>query len=406
MDVARQIELLTSGVDAALPEGELERRLVAVSKGEREPLRVKFGMDPTAPDIHLGHAVILRKLRTFQEFGHTVVLVIGGFTAQLGDPSGRSTTRPQLSPQEVQQNAATYVTQARKILLPEPLEIVDNSTWLSPTTLADVVRMASRITVARMLERQDFSERYRAQRPIAVSEFLYPILQGQDSVEIRADVELGGTDQTFNVLYGREAQAAAGQEPQTVMVLPLLEGTNGTAKMSKTAGNAIGITEKPAEMFGKVMSIPDQLMPRYYLLAAALAPEEVETEVHALKHGDIHPGEAKRRLARRIVELYHSPEDAQQAEQRFDIQFRERGIPDDIPEVKLRDAGEHEQWHLPDLLVWIGLTETKSEARRLIAGNGIRIDSQPLTDPNATMPVDALVGRVIQRGKRRFVRLV
>ncbi|MGH8902555.1 MAG: tyrosine--tRNA ligase [Egibacteraceae bacterium] len=405
MDVARQIEVLTSGVDAILPEGELERKLVAVSKGEREPLRVKFGMDPTAPDIHLGHAVVLRKLRTFQEFGHTVVLIIGGFTAQLGDPSGRSATRPQLSPQEVQRNAATYVAQARKILLPEPLEVVDNSTWLSPTTLADVVRMASRITVARMLERHDFSERYQTQRPIAVSEFLYPILQGQDSVAIRADVELGGTDQTFNVLYGREAQAAAGQEPQTVMVMPLLEGTDGTAKMSKTAGNAIGITEEPAEMFGKVMSIPDQLMPRYYLLAAALTPEEVGTEIHALQHGDVHPGEAKRRLARRIVELYHCPEDARQAEQRFDRQFRERGIPDDIPEVKLHDAGAHEQWHLPDLLVCIGLAETKSEARRLIAGNGIRLDGQLLTDPNAAMPVDALVGHVIQRGKRRFVRL-
>ncbi|MGH8932214.1 MAG: tyrosine--tRNA ligase [Egibacteraceae bacterium] len=405
MGVARQLKLLASGVDATLPEGELERKLVAVSRGERPPLRVKFGMDPTAPDIHLGHAVILRKLRTFQEFGHTVVLIIGGFTARLGDPSGKSMTRPQLSAEQVQEHAATYVAQARKILLPEPLEIVDNSTWLSRIMLTEVVQMTSRITVARMLERQDFSERYRAQRPIAVSEFLYPILQGQDSVEVRADIELGGTDQTFNVLYGRDAQIAAGQQPQTVMVMPLLEGTDGTTKMSKTTGNAIGITEEPAEIFGKVMSIPDQLMPHYYLLAAGLPPEQAATEIRALEQGTVHPAEAKRRLAKRIVTLYHSPEDAQQAEQRFDIQFRERGIPEDIPQITLPDTGEHEHWHIPDLLITLGLTQTKSEARRLMASNGIRLNGQPLTDPNATLPVDALRGSVMQRGKRHFVRI-
>ena len=405
MDVARQTELLTSGADAALPEGDLEQKLAAVGRGERGPLRVKFGMDPTAPDIHLGHAVVLRKLRTFQELGHTVVLVIGGFTACLGDPSGRSTTRPQLSPEDVQANAATYVAQARKILLPEPLEIVDNSTWLSPITLPEVIRLASRVTVARMLARQDFTDRYQQQRPIAISEFLYPILQGQDSVVIGADVELGGTDQTFNLILGREMQAAAGQEPQTVVVMPLLEGVDGTAKMSKTAGNAIGITEDPAEMFGKVMSIPDSLMPRYYLLAAALAPEEVQEVVQALEGGDLHPAAAKRRLARRIVELYHSAEDAQHAERRFDVQFRDRGVPDDVPEVRLVDLGNDQPWPLPELLVRLGFSESRSEARRLVAGRAIRLDGQVLTDPTAVLPVEALVGRLIQRGKRHFVRL-
>jgi tyrosyl-tRNA synthetase len=405
MDVARELELLINGTDAVLPEGELERKLTAVRNGERRPLRVKFGMDPTAPDIHLGHAVILRKLRTFQELGHTVVLVIGGFTARLGDPSGRSMTRPQLSAAEIQANAATYIAQARKVLLPEPLEVVDNSTWLDPITMAEVIRLTSRVTVAQMLERQDFSTRYHQHRPIAVSEFLYPILQGQDSVVIGADVELGGTDQTFNLFVGRELQAG-GQDPQTVMVMPLLEGVDGTAKMSKTAGNAIGITEDPDEMFGKVMSIPDSLMPRYYKLAAALPPEEVQAVVSALGQGELHPATAKRRLAKRIVELYHSPEAALGAERRFNIQFRDRGVPDDVPEVKLADLGSDESWPLPELLVRLRFSESKSDARRLVAGKAIRLDGQVLTDPNAVIPTEALAGRLVQRGKRRFLRLV
>jgi tyrosyl-tRNA synthetase len=404
MDMARQLELLTSGAAAVLPDGELRRKLNAVHKGEREPLRVKFGMDPTAPDIHLGHAVILRKLRTFQELGHTVVLIIGGFTARLGDPSGRSMTRPQLSAHEIQANAATYVAQGRRVLLPEPLEVVDNSAWLDPITMAEVIRLTSRITVAQMLERQDFATRYRQHRPIAVSEFLYPILQGQDSVVIGADVELGGTDQTFNLFVGREMQAA-GRDPQTVMVMPLLEGIDGTAKMSKTAGNAIGITEDPAEMFGKVMSIPDSLMPRYYELAAGLPPEAVQAVLSALRQGELHPASAKRRLARRIVELYHSPEAAQAAERRFDVQFRERGVPDDVLEVQLTDLGSEQSWSLPELLVRLNLSESKSDARRLIMGRAIRLDGQILTDPNAIIPSEALTGRLIQRGKRRFVKL-
>ena len=293
-----QVRILLEGTEQVLPREEFERKVTAAARGERPALRAKFGVDPTSPDIHLGHTVPLRKLRDFQRLGHTAVLIIGGFTAQVGDPSGRTATRPRLTADDVARHAETYLAQVRKVLLPERLEVVNNADWLAPMQMEDVLRLTSRMTVARMLERADFAARYSSQRPIALSEFLYPLLQGQDSVAVRSDVELGGTDQTFNLLVGRDLQNAEGQDGQCILTMPLLEGTDGSAKMSKTAGNAIGVEDAPAEMFGRVMSVPDPLMVKYFRLVTTLPPEEVAAIEQGLASGGLHPGETKRRLAR------------------------------------------------------------------------------------------------------------
>lgn len=401
--VAEQSKILLDGAEQTLPAGELDAKLARVVAGERPPLRVKLGVDPTTPDIHVGHTVVLRKLRDFQRLGHTAVLIIGGFTARVGDPSGRSTTRPRLSAEEVAANADSYLDQARKVLLAEPLEVVDNGDWLAPLSMTDVLSLTAQMTVARMLERADFAERYRQGRPIAVSEFLYPLLQGQDSVAVRADVELGGTDQTFNLLVGRDLQAAAGQDPQTVLTMPLLEGTDGHAKMSKTAGNTIGVDDEPADMFGKVMSIPDDLMVKYFRLITDTHPDEVDSIAAQLPAGQVHPGQTKRRLARAVVALYHDAEAADAAEARFDRQFRERAVPDDVPRFDL-DADD--PWFLPRLLTDAGLASSGSEARRLVGQGAVRLDGEPLQDPTAQLPAADLDGRVLQVGKRRFARLV
>ncbi len=399
---AEQLKVLTDGAEQVLPTDEFAGKVTAAANGQRPPLRVKLGVDPTKPDLHLGHTVPLRKLRDFQRYGHTAILIIGGFTAQVGDPSGRSVTRPRLSAEEVQANAATYLAQAGKVLLPEPLEIVDNADWLASMALPDVLGLTAHTTVARMLERSDFSARYRAGRPIAISEFLYPLLQGQDSVVVRSDVELGGTDQTFNLLVGRDLQAAAGQEPQCALTLPLLEGIDGVAKMSKTAGNAIGVDDDPADMFGAVMRVPDSLMDRYFRLVTDVPPEEVDAIAAGLADGSLHPGETKRRLAREIVTAFHSPDAARAAEQRFNVQFRERGIPSDIDEFHL---GQTDPWSLPRLLVEAGLVSSTSEARRQVSQGAVRLDGEVLRDPTAELEAQQLRGRVLQVGKRRFVRL-
>jgi tyrosyl-tRNA synthetase len=400
---ADQLRILLDGTEQVLPPDEFERKVTQAAKGDRPPLRVKLGVDPTSPDLHVGHAVLLRKLAQFQQLGHVVVLIIGGFTAQVGDPSGRSATRPRLTAEEVAANARTYLEQARLILGDERLEVVNNADWLAPMTMADVLRLSSQMTVARMLERAEFAARYRSGKAIAVSEFLYPLLQGQDSVAVRSDVELGGTDQTFNLLVGRDLQQHAGLEPQCAMTLPLLEGTDGSAKMSKSAGNTIGLTDPPAEMFGKVMSIPDELMPKYFRLATALGPGEVDEIVTGLASGALHPGRTKRRLAREIVTLYSSPEDAAAAEARFDTQFVDRAIPDDVEEFDLGDTAE---WFLPALLTETGLCASGSDARRQVRGGAVRLDGEPLTDERAVLDADTLDGRVLQVGKRRFRRLV
>jgi tyrosyl-tRNA synthetase len=399
-----QLRVLLDGAAEVAPREEFERKVTEAAHGERPPLRIKLGVDPTTPDIHLGHTVVLRKLRDFQRLGHTAVLIIGGFTAQVGDPSGRSAIRPRLSADEVAANAGTYLAQVRKVLLDEPLEVVDNASWLAGLTMEDVLRLASQMTVARMLERQDFATRYRAGKPIALSEFLYPLLQGQDSVVVRADVELGGTDQTFNLLVGRDLQQAAGQEGQCILTTPLIEGLDGAEKMSKTAGNTIGVEEPAAEMFGKAMRVRDDLMVKYFRLVTDAHPDEVDAIAAGLAAADLHPGETKRRLARAIVTLYHSGAAAEAAEARFDVQFRDRAVPDDVPEYLLEGA---DVWFLPTLLGPEGaaLCASASEARRMVAQGAVRLDGEPLGDPTAELPVDDLDGKVLQVGKRRFARL-
>ena len=400
---AEQLKILRDGTEQVLPEEEFERKVTEAALGQRPPLRAKLGVDPTSPDIHIGHTVVLRKLRDFQRLGHTAVLIIGGFTAQVGDPSGRSATRPRLTAEEVEANAATYLAQARKVLLPERLELVNNADWLAPLTMRDVLELTAQASVAQMLQREDFAARYAAGRPIAVSELLYPLLQGHDSVAVRSDVELGGTDQTFNLLVGRDLQRNAGQDPQCVMTLPLLEGTDGSAKMSKTAGNTIDVDEDPAEMFGKTMRIPDELMEKYFRLVTDVHPDEVDRIVAGLADGTLHPGETKRRLARELVTLYHGPEAAAAAEERFNIQFRERRAPQDVPTF---DIGAQPSWFLPTLLHAAGLVASGSEARRMVAQGAVRLDGTSLDDPTAELSSDELEGRVLQVGKRRFARLV
>lgn len=401
--VHAQLRELLDGVEQVLPAEDFERKVTLAARGERPPLRVKLGVDPTSPDLHLGHTVPLRKLRDFQRHGHTAVLIIGGFTAQVGDPSGRSAARPRLTPEQVGANAATYLDQVHKVLLPDPVEVVDNSAWLAQMSLPDVLALTAQMTVARMLERNDFATRHREGRPIAILEFLYPLLQGQDSVAVRSDVELGGTDQTFNLLVGRTLQEGAGQEPQCALTLPLLEGIDGSQKMSKTSGNTIGVDESPAEVFGKVMRIPDPLMEKYFRLVTDVRPEETDGIAAGLADGSLHPGDTKRRLAREVVTLYHSAQDAHRAEERFDVQFRERAVPDDVPEHPL---GVGDAVFLPTLMVDAGLVESGSAARRAVGAGSVRLDGKVLRDPTASLPRSALEGRVLQMGKRRFRRLV
>ena len=400
--VSEQLRILHDGAEQVLPADEFERKLTAAVEGTRPPLRAKFGVDPTSPDLHLGHSVVLRKLRQFQDLGHTAVLIIGGFTAQVGDPSGRTATRPRLTRVEVDENAQTYLAQVRSVLSDDNLEVVNNADWLEPMGMADVLRLTSQMTVAQMLERADFSARYRENRPIAVSEFLYPLLQGQDSVAINSDVELGGTDQTFNLLVGRDLQQAAGQQGQCILTMPLLEGTDGVRKMSKSYGNAIGVEDDPADMFGKVMSVPDALMVPYFRLVTPLSPDEVDAVAAGLAAGDLHPGETKRRLGREIVALYHGVDAAREAEARFDVQFKQRAVPEDIPVFSL---GDLDPWPLPNLLVQSGLVATTSEARRQVKQAAVRLDGAVLADPTAEIARHDLVNSVLQVGKRRFVRL-
>lgn len=400
-DVDEQLQVLTHGAAEISPIEEFERRIRAVAAGQRPPLRVKFGIDPTSTDIHVGHSVVLRKLAEFQRFGHIAVLIIGGFTAQVGDPSGKSATRPRLTPEQVAANARTYLDQVRLVLEDAPLEITDNRDWLSDMSLVDVLRLTSQMTVARMLERADFAERYTSQTPIAISEFLYPLLQGQDSVAVHADVELGGTDQTFNLMAGRGLQQAAGQEPQCVLTMPLIEGLDGSAKMSKSLGNAIGITDEPADMYGKAMRLRDELIVKYLRLTTDVPRSEVDVVAARLSDGSLHPRDAKRRLARELVDLYHPTGSADRAQERFDVQFRDRGVPEDIPTVVLDD----DRWFLPSLLQAADLVSSGSEARRMVDQGAVRLDGAVLTDATAEYELAALDGRVIQVGKRRFARL-
>jgi tyrosyl-tRNA synthetase len=401
MKPAEQLRVLSAGAVDVITDGDLTRKL---ERGT--PLRVKLGIDPTAPDIHLGFAVVLRKLRQFQELGHLAVLILGDFTAQVGDPSGRSTTRPPLSPAEVDQHARTYVEQVQRILLPDQLEVRRNSEWLATMGIADVLRLSARTTVARMLERDDFAARYRDGRPISVSEFLYPLLQGWDSVVVRADVELGGTDQLFNNLMGRALQEQEGQEGQVVLTMPILEGLDGVQKMSKSLGNYVGITEPPGEQFGKVMSLPDALMPRYFALTTGWDPDQVADATRRLSAGELAPVDAKRLLARTIVGLYHDDAGAEEAEAEFDRVFRDHATPTDVPEYRLdRAALPDDPVRLDRLLHDAGLASSNREARRLVQGGGVRLNGERVEDPELAVPVDGLEDALLQVGRKKWVRI-
>ncbi len=393
-DVEAQLSRLLRGVDRVVPKDELKHRLAA-----GKPLRVKLGMDPTAPSVTLGWAVVLRKLRHFQELGHTAVLIVGDFTAQVGDPSGKSETRRRLSADEVREYAESVLAGFRKVLLPEPLEVRYNSEWLTELDMAAVLELTSKVTVAQMLERSDFAARFTDLQPISLMEFMYPLLQGMDSVAIEADVELGGADQLWNLMMGRVLQERYGQPPQVALTMPLLIGTDGSNKMSQSLGNYIGIEEPPDEMFGKVMSIPDHLLEQYFTLATEAS--DVEAIAAGLADGTLHPGATKRRLGRDIVTLYHSEEAASAAEAAFDRVFKRGETPLEVEEFPLDEEGE--VW-LPALLAAAGLVASNSEGRRMIAQGAVRLDGERVEEEQ--LPASGLTGRVVQVGKRRYVRLV
>ncbi len=391
-----ELDRLLRGVDTVNPLDDLVSRLAT-----GRPLRVKLGMDPTAPSVTLGWAVVLRKLRHFQELGHTAVLIVGDFTAQVGDPSGKNETRKRLTADEVKVFAASVLEQFGHVLLPEPLEIRYNSEWLAGLDMAAVLELTSKATVAQMMERGDFSNRYEEGTPISVMEFMYPLLQGYDSVAVEADIELGGSDQLWNLMMGRVIQERYGMEPQIAMTVPLLVGTDGEQKMSQSLGNFIGVTDPADEMFGKTMSIPDHLMEQWFRLATEVEAEEVDGIVAGLAAGDLHPGETKRRLGREIVELYWGAEAAAGAEAAFDRIHKEKDLPDEVDEYQL---GPGDPVSLPTLIRDAGLVASGGEGRRLIQQGAVRLDGEKLDE--FEVPRDRLVGAVLQVGKRRFVRLL
>lgn len=405
-DLDYQMEVILSGTAECLPEGDLKAK-VEKAIGEDRPLKVKLGVDPTRPDLHLGHAVPLRKLRQFQDLGHTSILLIGDFTALVGDPSARDVTRPQLSTEEVRANARTYTDQAFRILDEDKAVVDYNSRWLAPLNFEELLRLTAHFTVARLLERDDFSKRYAENLSIGLHEFLYPVMQAYDSVALEADVEIGGTDQIFNLLAGRELQRAMGQEPQSVLTLPILVGLDGEKKMSKSLGNYVGLTDPPEEMFGKLMSMADELMPDYFRLTTALEPAAVDALLEEMKSGSMHPVKTKRRLASEVVGLYWGDDAARAAEEAFDRVHVERERPDDIPEVHI-DPAEFKDgkiW-LPRLLVLAELASSTSEGRRLIAQGGIRVGDAVTRDDGLELAPEDCEGLVIQKGKRHFRRII
>jgi len=395
MTIDEQLEKLLAGADTLLPKGGLRAKLE-----ERRPLRVKLGMDPTAPSVTLGWAVVLRKLRDFQELGHTAVLIVGDFTAQVGDPSGKSETRKRLSKEEVQRYADDLLDQFSKVLLPDNLEIRYNSEWLAPLDMQDVLGFTSQVTVAQMLEREDFTNRFETNKPISLMEFMYPLLQGMDSVAVEADVELGGSDQLWNNMMGRTLQQKYGKPAQVVLTMPLLVGTDGVQKMSQSLANYVGITDERNDMFGKVMSIPDHLMESWFTLATSVPAKEVSSLIKDLERGSIHPSQLKRRLARSIVEEYH-PGGGGEAEIAFDRIFKQHQVPDEVPEATL--PGDEDVF-LPAILSAAGLVKSNGEARRLIDQGAVKINREPISTTN--MSRGDLIGVVLQVGKRRFLRLV
>ena len=413
--VSEQMAIIRQGCHDIIREEELEARLEK-ARATGTPLRVKAGFDPTAPDLHLGHTVLIQKLKNFQDLGHQVIFLIGDFTGLIGDPSGKSETRPPLTEEQVKANAATYERQIFKILDPDKTLIDFNSRWMKPMQAQDLIRLAARHTVARMLEREDFHKRYTSQTPISIHEFLYPLIQGYDSVALEADVELGGTDQTFNLLVGRDLQREFGQQPQVVITLPLLEGLDGVQKMSKSLGNYVGIDEPAKEMFGKLMSISDDLMMRYYALLTDITPDALARMKDDLASGAKHPRQVKEDLAKEIVARYHNRAAADYEAAEFIRVLRERELPEEIEEVTLRPFEirkvlgipepkrvEFTRYWLPQVLVQASLASSTSEARRLVTQGGVQVDGERVTDANLELAAGNTY--LLQVGKRRFKRV-
>lgn len=398
--VEEQLSVIKRGTIDIVREDELVDKLKRSIK-ESRPLRVKLGLDPTAPDIHIGNAIPIYKLRTFQQLGHTAVLIIGDYTALVGDPTGVNKTRPLVSKEEVLENARTYLNQVGQIIDVEKAEIIYNSQWFEKMTFSDIIKLTSGVTVARIIERDDFAKRYAAQTPISLHEFLYPLMQAYDSVMVKSDIELGGTDQLFNLLLGRDLQRGHGQEAQTSLTTPLLEGTDGNKKMSKSLGNYIGITEPPEVMFGKAMSISDTLMRKYFELATDLSMERIDT----LLEDGVHPRDSKVALGKAIVSRYHSQDEAERAAVEFDKIFREHKLPDEIPEVRIpgSELKDGKLW-IVKLLTLCKFASTNGEARRLVAQGGVNVNDTVCKDPNSEVDIEP--GMVLKVGKRRFARVV
>jgi len=400
LPVNEQLEIIKRGTAEIIPLEELKQKLEK-SLAENRPLNIKLGCDPTRPDLHLGHSVVLRKLRQFQELGHQAILIIGDFTGMIGDPSGRNQTRPPLTFEEARENAKSYWEQAAKILDPDKTKIVYNSEWLSKMTFESVIKLASKYTVARMLERDDFTKRYKSGIPISMHEILYPLAQAMDSVAIESDVELGGTDQTFNLLVGRDIQREYGQEPQVILTMPLLVGTDGTEKMSKSYDNYIGIDESPQEIYGKTLSIPDNLIYTYYELTTDVTLEELKKIKEDLENPSINPRDIKRALARKLVEMYHSKKEAIKAEEEFDKIFIKKDVPDDMPEFEFPELNEG--LNIIELILKVNFAPSKSEARRLIQQGGVSINGQKIEDFNHQIISDGEF--VLKVGKRKFAKI-
>ena len=392
-----QWKFISRGAEEIIPEEELKRKL-EFSRKKGEPLKIKLGCDPSRPDLHVGHGVVLRKLNHFQQLGHQAILVIGDFTAMIGDPSGRNKTRPQLTLEEAKENAKSYIDQASKILDLDSLKIVYNSDWLNAMNFSDVIRLTSHYTVARMLERDDFTKRYQEETPISLHEFMYPLAQAMDSVELQADVELGGTDQKFNLLVGRNLQREYDQPPQVIITMPLLEGTDGSDKMSKSYGNDIGFTDSPEDMYGKSMSIPDTLIKKYFVLAADANDDTLAKIGKQLDDSNTNPRDVKRALGREIVSLYYGKDSAVAAEQHFDRVIVNKSDPEEMEELNLKSDKS-----LIDIISSVGLTKSKGEARRMISQGAVRLDGEKVTDVN--LVINKGSETVIKVGKRRFIKI-
>ena len=393
-----QLKVIRRGVEEIVPEEQLIDKINRAIKTNSQ-LNVKLGCDPSRPDLHVGHGVVLRKLRHFQDLGHQSILVIGDFTAMIGDPSGRNKTRPQLTLDEAMDNAQSYIDQAAQVLDVNTLKIAYNSQWLNAMNFSDVIKLSSHYTVARMLERDDFTKRYQAEIPISIHEFMYPLAQAMDSVHLKADVELGGTDQKFNLLVGRDLQREYGQDPQVVITLPLLEGTDGSDKMSKSYGNDIGLTDSPEEMYGKTMSISDEMIVKYLTLAADARDDRIKEVELSLNDPEQNPRDAKRLLARALVELYYDNDSAKKAENHFDEVIVNKNIPEDIPEYHIDS-----EMLIIDIIFESQMSSSKSEARRLIKQGAVSIDGEKIDNPNLALATDSIC--VIKVGKRRFLKLI